>query len=720
MIKKTLFAIYAALMAVMAAATIVGAAAGQQTARAAVYGSWWFCLLWAGGVVAAVAWYWRRGPRRASAVVLHAAFAVILLGALVTHLTGRSGTVRLRRGVPASEYVAEGGSRERLPFTLRLDTFVVSYHAGQASPLDYRSEITVATPSGGRERHVVAMNRIYSGHGTRLCQGSFAEDGEVSVLLVNRDTWGIGITYLGYALLLVGLLWSLADPRGRFRGLLRRPAAVLALLTVCGAATAQRTLTADAAEEMGRAFIVHNGRVCPVQTFALDFTRKMTGSSTYRGLSACQVLAGVMLYPSDWLNEPFMRLRGGELRRKLGVGKMVAPGQLLGSGYVLGPMLSDARAGKLGKLGGQVLDADDRLMLLMQVARGELLRLFPYPDGHGGPVVWRAPSEAQPKGMPAEQAAYVRDILPLAARLAAEGRHAEAKDVFARLRRYQATYGAGTLPSVAQVRAERGWNAVPWATVLFVATLSLGALSALWLARGRRLVPFRAALAASWVVLSAALAMRWVAQGSVPMGNGYETMLLLAWLVMLLALCGGRRARALTPLGLLSAGLMLLVSHLGQMDPAITPRMPVLNSPLLALHVSVVMLGYALLTVTMALSVAWMVMPLACRGRAREARARLKPLSELFLWPAVAALAAGIFLGAVWANVSWGSYWSWDPKETWALITLMAYAVPLHQGTVRALSTDRGYHTYVLLAFGCLVVTYFGVNYLMPGMHSYA
>lgn len=720
MIKKTLFAIYAALMAVMAAATVVGAAAGQQAARSSVYGSWWFCLLWAAGVAAGVAWYWRRGPRRASAVLLHAAFAVILLGALVTHLTGRSGTVRLRRGVPVGEYVAEGGGRERLPFTLRLDTFAVAYHAGQASPLDYRSEITVATPSGRRERHVVAMNRIYSGHGTRLCQGSFAEDGEVSVLLVSRDAWGIGITYAGYALLLVGLLWSLADPRGRFRGLLRRPAAVVALLAVCAAAGAQRTLTAGAAEEMGRAFIVHNGRVCPVQTFALDFTRKMTGSSSYRGLSACQVLAGVMLYPSEWLDEPFMRLRGGELRRKLGVGRMVAPGQLLGSGYVLGPMLADARAGKLGKLGEQVLDADDRLMLLMQVARGEALRLFPYPGGHGGPVAWRAPSEAQPKGMPAGQAAYVRGILPLAARLAAQGREAEAKDVFTRLRRYQATYGAGTLPTVAQVRAERGWNAVPWATVLFAAMLPLGALCALWLARGRRTTLFRAALAASWLVLSAALAMRWVAQGSVPMGNGYETMLLLAWLVMLLALCGSRRAAELTPLGLLSAGLMLLVSHLGQMDPAITPRMPVLNSPLLALHVSVVMLGYALLTVTMALSVAWMAMPLCGRSLSREARARLKPLSELFLWPAVAALAAGIFLGAVWANVSWGSYWSWDPKETWALITLMAYAVPLHQGSVRALSTDRGYHAYVLLAFGCLVVTYFGVNYLMPGMHSYA
>ena len=189
-------------------------------------------------------------------------------------------------------------------------------------------------------------------------------------------------------------------------------------------------------------------------------------------------------------------------------------------------------------------------------------------------------------------------------------------------------------------------------------------------------------------------------------------MLALAWAILLIATVSARRWHIMLPFGLILGGFFLLVSHIGEMDPNITPTMPVLRSPLLSLHVSVIMLAYALLSISFLCSVTALIVR-------RQALQSLMLLSQLMLYPAIATLAIGIFIGAVWANVSWGSYWSWDPKEVWALITLMVYAVPMHRGTVKAMARPTVYHIYMVGAFGVLLMTYFGVNYLMTGMHSY-
>ncbi|MBR1732756.1 MAG: cytochrome c biogenesis protein CcsA, partial [Alloprevotella sp.] len=206
-------------------------------------------------------------------------------------------------------------------------------------------------------------------------------------------------------------------------------------------------------------------------------------------------------------------------------------------------------------------------------------------------------------------------------------------------------------------------------------------------------------------------ALRWYIGGRIPLSNGSETMQFLA----LCALSAGilRRTGDITPaLPPLVGGFALLVSWLGERSPQVTSLVPVLNSPLLSLHVSVIMVAYALLTLSAAGSLAALFRP-SLRQPLLERGTRL-------LRPAVFLLAAGIFLGAVWANVSWGSYWSWDPKETWALITLMVYAVPLHTASLSALRRPLVYHCYQLFAFLSLLMTYFGVNYFLGGMHSYA
>lgn len=725
----TLFAL-ALLTAAMATATLIGTRGGQQEAARLVYDTTWFALLWAAAAASGTVYFVRRRVRRPATALLHIALAVILIGALTTRLTGRHGSVHLRTGKPASQYTLDDGTRHPLPFTLRLERFSVAYGADGTAPADYRSDIIVGC-DGRTERATVSMNHIYHAHGARLYQSSYDDDGQGATLSVSEDDWGTGISYTGYALLVAAMLGVLADRRGRFRQLLRqvramggRRAAATALL-LCAIATgagAQRTLPRDVAEQAGRTLIADNGRVCPLSTFAEEFTRKLTGARTYKGLTPCQVLTGVMLFPDDWLHEPFLRIKGRQLRQKLGMeGTAASPEELLSGGYRLGPMLQAAQQGK-DKLSEQVLDVDDRLMLLMQVMRLDRMRLFPYPAHGGAQARWYAPTERQPDAMPEAQRQYVRTILPMASVLAQQGRYDLVADAFGRLARYQRQYGAQTVPPEWRLRAEEAYNAFPAADYLYMVNLALALLAAILLGRYRRAaVALGVAMGLSWAALTATLALRWAASGSIPMSNGYETMLTMAWIVEAVALLAARKARVALTFGLTLSGLLLLTAHLAQMDPAITSRMPVLNSPLLALHVSVVMAGYALLALASAASAGYLVALPVARRRGRVARlAGLKPLSELFLYPGVACLAAGIFLGAVWANVSWGRYWGWDPKETWALITLIAYAVPLHQASLPALRRDTTYHAYLIAALACMAVTYFGVNYLMSGMHSYA
>jgi ABC-type transport system involved in cytochrome c biogenesis permease subunit len=190
--------------------------------------------------------------------------------------------------------------------------------------------------------------------------------------------------------------------------------------------------------------------------------------------------------------------------------------------------------------------------------------------------------------------------------------------------------------------------------------------------------------------------------------------LALALLALTLLLC--RRIRIILPFGFLLAGFALLVAWLGQRNPQITLLMPVLSSPLLSAHVSIIMMSYALLAFMMLNG----LYALLAGKHGSTQQLQLTLLNRLMLYPAVFLLAAGIFLGAVWANISWGKYWSWDPKETWALITLLIYAIPLHAKSLPALQQPKWFNLYLTLAFLTVLMTYFGVNYFLGGMHSYA
>lgn len=737
----------------MAAATFVEKFRGTEFVHASVYGSWWFVGLWAVLALLAVAYFVGRRVRRASVVLLHLSFAVILIGALLTHVTSWQGAVRLRVGETVSTYYENvpGGDvvERKLPFELRLESFDVKYHDGTRAEADYVSRFTI-TDGGATQRAEVSMNNVWKYRSVRFYQSSYDPDMRGSILALNSDPWGIPVTYAGYALLFLSLVWLLVDPKGAFRRLFKSDMmrrGVLSVMAVCAmsqAAGAANTLPRETADRLGRLNILYNDRVCPLQTFAVDFTKKLCGSARYGDYTPEQVLAGFIFYGDEWSAEPIIRVKNGPLRDALQLPGRCSVNtffnQVMG-GYILGPYLNEYYHGHNDKFHKQVADIDDRLMMVMELRRGTLLRVFPFTSG--GKTTWYSPTENITDTLVDEaHRKYMQNVFSLIYGEVLAGSYGNVDKILDKMLKYQQLNGGSSLPSAAQVKAERIYNAIPFATILFMVNLTLGVvLLIIGLIRLIRPVktdepdrPDKALLRAvpvvggallglSLLALTACIALRWIVGGRVPMANGYETMLLMAWFVMVLALVAARRFRIALPFGFLMSGFFLLVSHINQMDPQITHIMPVLSSPLLSVHVSVIMMSFALLSLTFICGLTAIILRLVRGRNAVELDGQLDSLallSRLLLYPALALLGVGIFVGAIWANVSWGAYWSWDAKEVWGLITLMVYAVAAHAASVPFLRRSMGYHIFMTLAFLTLVMTYFGVNYFLGGMHSYA
>lgn len=753
MTRKALFAFYILTIAAMAAATIIEKSEGTDFVSTHIYGAWWFTLLWAMLAATGIAWIARRRLRRWSLLTLHASLAIILAGALLTHLTARRGMIHLRIGQPTATYYEDDGTdtpaTRSLPFEIRLDRFDIEYYKGTKAPSDYVSALTIIDGTA-QAKGRVSMNNIMTYSSVRLYQSSYDEDMRGSILAVNSDPWGIAVTYTGYALLFISLVWMLIDPGATYRKLLRSPllrrgimgaAALLAMAPQ--AARAATTLPEADADRLGRLNILYNDRICQLQTLAIDFTKKLHGSRSYRGLTAEQVLTGWIFWGDEWSDEPFIKLKDGELKETLQLPDYVSVNTFFNSdmgGYILGPYIHEYYRGNRDAFHKQAADIDNKIQLIMELRRGLTLKVFPHTAG--GHTTWYAPTDNLPDTIGNDRRLYMANVFSLLYGEILKGNMPAARTIIDKMAAYQTQNAGHSLPGPVQTWAERTYNAIPFATILFMVGLAMGLVTLAaaiirlsaprpdTMADGRACKAVRrislATMGAAFAALTFCGALRWIVSGNIPMSNGYETMLLVAWLVMLLSMAASRRFPIALTFGFLMAGFFLLVSHIGQMDPAITNIMPVLNSPLLSIHVSVIMLAFALLSLTFICGVTALAIAAAHRlrgsaGSTEAPLASLQLLSRLLLYPALAALGIGTFVGAVWANVSWGQYWGWDPKETWALITLMVYAVAAHTDTLPALKRPLCFHAFMAAAFLTILMTYFGVNYFLgSGMHTYA
>lgn len=754
MVKKIIFILYILVLVCMAAATIVEKSQGTDYAHAHYYGAWWFILIWA--VLAALGAFYiiKRKVKCASTLALHLSFIIILAGALLTHISAKRGMIHLRIGQPTDTYMAQdeeqGMKEEKLPFSLCLQKFEAKMHDGTNAAADYSSKFTVIDGDDKSEGEV-SMNNIYSHQSYRLYQSSYDEDGKGSVLAINADPYGIPVTYTGYALLFISLVWMLFDPKGGYRKLLKSPllkkgALMTALILSMGniqtlhaeSATGNlqnAVLPKETAEKFGELHILYNDRICPVQTFALDFCKKIYGARSYQGLTAEQVLSGWVFYGNTWANEPFIKIKSGEMKTAMNLPDYASLNTFFNremGGYTIGQYVQEYYNGQQDKFHQQAADIDGKIQIIMELREGISLKVLPYtftknvkatkdhPFIKAGTTTWFSPVDKLPQAVEHQHALYIKNVFSLLYGDVKAGNTSRVNEFFIKMKKYQEVSSGNSLPTATQYKAERINNAFPFATILFMANLTLGFIALFYtiyrMTKKREIKVLNIALpillGVSFLALTFGLALRWIISGNVPMSNGYESMLTVAWFVMLISILMQLRIRIVMVFGFLISGFFLLVSHINQMDPAIGQMMPVLNSPLLSIHVSIIMMSYALLSLTFICG----IMGICLRSHGEE----LQALSRIFLYPALTTMGFGIFIGAIWANVSWGNYWSWDSKETWALITFMIYAVVVHTQSLPVFRKPLVYHIYITLAFLSIAMTYFGVNYFLTGMHSYA
>lgn len=754
MVKKIIFILYILVLVCMAAATIVEKSQGTDYAHAHYYGAWWFILIWA--VLAALGAFYiiKRKVKCASTLALHLSFIIILAGALLTHISAKRGMIHLRIGQPTDTYMAQdeeqGMKEEKLPFSLCLQKFEAKMHDGTNAAADYSSKFTVIDGDDKSEGEV-SMNNIYSHRSYRLYQSSYDEDGKGSVLAINADPFGIPVTYTGYALLFISLVWMLFDPKGGYRKLLKSPllkkgalmiALILSMANIqtlhAESATGNlqnAVLPKETAEKFGELHILYNDRICPVQTFALDFCKKIYGARSYQGLTAEQVLSGWVFYGNTWANEPFIKIKSGEMKTAMNLPDYASLNTFFNremGGYTIGQYVQEYYNGQQDKFHQQAADIDGKIQIIMELREGISLKVLPYTfiknvkatKDHSfikaGTTTWFSPVDKLPQAVEHQHALYIRNVFSLLNGDVKAGNTSRVNEFFVKMKKYQEVSSGNSLPTATQYKAERINNAFPFATILFMANLTLGFIALFYtiyrMTKKKEIKVLNIALpillGVSFLALTFGLALRWIISGNVPMSNGYESMLTVAWFVMLISILMQLRIRIVMVFGFLISGFFLLVSHINQMDPAIGQMMPVLNSPLLSIHVSIIMMSYALLSLTFICG----IMGICLRSHGEE----LQALSRIFLYPALTTMGFGIFIGAIWANVSWGTYWSWDSKETWALITFMIYAVVVHTQSLPVFRKPLVYHIYITLAFLSIAMTYFGVNYFLTGMHSYA
>lgn len=710
---------------------------------------------------------------RPAALVLHLSLALILAGALVTSFSARKGMLHVREGESVETFETKDGKVLELPFSVELEGFDVLYHSGTDAASDYSSRLRFTRNGSVLREGEVRMNRILSCKGYRFYQTDYDSDEAGVTFTVSHDPVGIAVIYTGYALLLLGLLaFFFTDKRfKKFFGNALRYSSVIAIL-LCLEATASATgnsvgglpqtenasvkgnqvkrgsaslkvLPKNIAAEFGRLYVLYHGRICPLQTLASDFSAKLYGTSGVKGLTDEQVLTGWMFYGASWRNIPMHN------RKK-------------------------------------AVDAMDKEATVKALYSGDLLKIYPLRDS-AGRLGWYSQSDRLPEGIADEEWLFVRKSMDYIFELVVNREYSKLEESIGKLRRFQESKMGESLPPAYRIKAERAYNALPplfpiAGTFLILGLVMLavamrrmvrdennGAISSFvdkarvtseesrkgptnlvddgrtvtkrWRLSGIFKIVGVAASFVFFLVLTIVLGLLWVASGHIPFSNGAETMLTIAWTAMLASVLSFRKFPIMLPFGIIVASLASLVSAMGNANPAVTQLMPVLSSPLLSIHVSLMMLSYTVLAIIMVNGICGLVAslrhtsvsepiegtvfdyrspaPRQAQG-ASSASAKMARMSEALMYPALFFLGSGIIAGSIWANVSWGCYWNWDPKETWALITFLIASLGVHRTRLPFLRTPRAYHIYTLILSASVLFTYFGVNYLLGGMHSYA
>ena len=672
-------------------------------------------------------------------------------------------------------HLAYGAVPIELPFMIGLEDFQLERYPGSESPSSYASEVKVYD-EGEEKPYRIFMNNVLDYGGFRFFQASYDTDELGTVLAVNHDQLGTRISYLGYVLMGLGMFWTLFGKGSRFHQINRELKSLnlqkSTLLVFLGIffLTPQAFSKAYTYEELaplveiqqidkhhaslfGRLMVQDlDGRIKPVNTLASEFLRKISRRPDYRFesdngtiiLDANQTFLALHVDPQSWQNIPLIKIdkkKGGELFSSLRTteeGLIPFNGLLDEKGdYVLTQVVEAANAKKpaeRNEFDKEMLLVDERFNILFNVFSANYLKIFPKRGDSTN--TWYSHSHHF-ADFPEEDAQFVHNIMPVYFRDIEDAREnndwVAAENNLAYIKLYQEVLAEAIMPEDRKVEAELWYNRINLNFWLFQVQWTLGFLLLItaiahifsdkrWIGViGYGLVVLTLI---SFIAFTGNLALRWYIAGHAPWSNGYEMIVFVSWVLLLCGLLTHRKSDFALPLATLFSGTLLFVSYLDWLNPEITNLMPVLKSYWLKIHVATIVSSYAPLALSAILGVmALLLMIFKTSARADEFNYRIKELTlinEISMTIGLFLLAVGTFLGGVWANESWGRYWAWDPKETWALISAIVYAVVLHLRFVPSLRNAYVLNTASILAFSSIVMTSFGVNYYLSGLHSYA
>lgn len=620
-----------------------------------IYSSPWWYLLWGAiGLCVAVSLLSRKIRQHKSLAGLHFSLLLIIAGGGITALTSERGTMRLKAGLSTDSFFAKDGTEYRLPTTLTMLSLDMEYYPGMTFPRDFKTMLSTASGdtveiSLNHIGHIHPYKRPWDDY--RIYQTSYSDDGS-SILTVVRDPSGIALTYSGYILFIVCGIWHIISSSGlSFSRLSRKSATIFMILTAtCGMSATECDASVISEDSLINCQVLFRGHAMPFETMASKVSLTLTGAEHVAGMDASSFLASLITAPSKWENVPLLRIKDNALRKALGIdGQYVSLSALYSDDGVYYPQ-NLWKEGN-GQLDDAILRLDEKVALLAELQSGELFTIIPP----------------------------------------------------------ESPYRLSPIQTLLMVQYDR-CRPLLWFAILSFSAVALAMIFQLS-ARKKRIRSLSNSVFTLTAIFGAvAFSWNWAASPSTPMVSSPDIMFFTAVIVAIISSIISRSDFLSGSCGIAACGALATVAWLGSRSPQLTPLMPVLATPWLSVHVSLLMAAYALLGLSSIISLAALI------RKEHDTKATNRLLRGM-TGCGVYLLGAGIWIGAMWANVSWGRYWSWDPKETWALVTMMLYAIPLHKTTI-FYKKERLFYIYIAAASLSIAMTYAGVNYL-PSLHAY-
>ena len=645
-----------------------------------------------------------------------------------------------------------------LPFEVQLRDFQLDRYPGSMAPSSYASEVTVLDGDTKLDYRIY-MNHTLDYGSFKFFQSSYDQDELGTVLSVNDDP-GKWPTYLGYLMLVIGLMGNFFAKRSRFSKLIRyvkHSSMVFVLLFV--AAMGATSLHAEesgtfnsyllsyakgsastAQKFAGLMVQAPMGRMEPVDSLNAELLYKLHGSLSFEGLDKNQVIMGMLSRPELWRDAKLMKIKSPKLKDLLGMQRSekyaAFSDAFVGSNqYKLKEAVEQSNRinpNQRGTFEREVITMDEKLNVIYMVFYGNLFKIYPLENDPSN--AWYNPLKAMDKFAGKAKIAVEKMTRGLIDTIGAED-WAGANRMIEQIRNYQYRYGKALIPSQSKIEAEFFYNTLNLFPRLVGIYMILGML--LLIAGFAQIVANRKGGVFTWIQRIAVvtvfllflahtfgLGLRWYISGHAPWSDSYESLLYISWSAMLAGIIFFRRSLLVLSATIVVAGIFMFTAHLSHINPQITNLVPVLKSYWLTIHVSIITASYGFLGLGAVISYIVLLLFILRNTEKRphidKAIYGLMAVNEAALIIGLAMLTVGNFLGGVWANESWGRYWGWDPKETWAYVSIVVYTFVLHLRLVKRLDKPYVLAAASFVAFASILMTYFGVNFYLSGMHSYA